>query len=77
MKNKNVTFSIDDELLKKVRKAAAQINKPLPELIREFLKNIVRDYEGIDPLSKMKQLLKEKPIATGGTKWEREDLYER
>ena len=77
----NVTLSINDELVKKVRKIAADRDTTLTAMVRDYL--LTMDNE--DAASGRKQLerealertFREIKIRIGERSWTRQDLYER
>jgi len=46
MERKNVTTSIQIELIKKLRHLAVDVDKPLNELFEEAIQNLLKKYEG-------------------------------
>ena len=73
---KNVTLSMDEELLAAGRKYAQAHNTTLNALMRDVLERTVRP----DPKERTKALMELMLNAGGnsnGWKWNREELYER
>jgi hypothetical protein len=75
----NITLSVDDEIVKKVRKIAIDKNTTLTEMIREFLSSVAaRDTQmKNEAVSKLHKSFKTMSRDMGQRKWSREDLHER
>ena len=75
----NITLSIDDEVVKKVRKYAIDKNTTLTALVREYLQSIA----SMDEISRDMAINRVKESFTrygrnmGQRRWKREDLYDR
>lgn len=75
----NVTLSVDEEVIKKVRKIAVEKNTTLTAMIREYLNSVaaqdalVRDAR----VKELQQSFSELSRDMGGRQWKREELYER
>ena len=75
----NITLSVEEEIIKKVRKIAMDKNTTLTAMVREFLQSVAdRDAaekkQAIDKLQKSFQALSRD---MGPRTWTRDDLYER
>jgi hypothetical protein len=75
----NITLTVDDDTVKKVRKIAIDKNTTLTAMIREFLTSVAaRDARMKDEaLSKLHQSFKTISRDMGQRKWSRDDLHER
>ena len=75
----NITLSVDEEIIKKVRKIAIDKNTTLTQMVREFLKTVAdRDEKRkIQALKELEASLLEMSRDMGTRTWNREDLYER
>lgn len=75
----NITLSVDDDIVKKVRKIAIDKNTTLTEMIREFLSSVAsRDVlVKNEAVSKLHQSFETMSRDMGQRKWSREDLHER
>ena len=75
----NITLSVDDEIIKKVRKIAIDKNTTLTAMIREFLTTVAtRDAQTKREAVKMLQKsFKTISRDMGQRSWTREDLHER
>jgi len=75
----NITLTVDDDTVKKVRKIAIDKNTTLTAMIREFLTSVAaRDARMKDEaLCKLHQSFKTISRDMGQRKWSRDDLHER
>lgn len=73
----NVTLSVDDEILTKVRDIAARRRTSLNQLIRDYLEEIASDSSPAEVLGELESLWSEEPGDSGGRRWTREDIHER
>ena len=73
---KNITLSLDDEVIEAGRRYAQRHQTTLNALVRELLvKTVVADREGI--VDEMFRLMDTYPGRSKGRRWKREDLYAR
>jgi hypothetical protein len=77
----NVTLSIDEKLVKEIRKIAVERDTTLTGLIREYLQELAAEHaksgrkrRELEALERSFELLK---VNIGKRTWKREDLYER
>ena len=75
----NITLSVDDEIIMKVRKVAIDKNTTLTQMVREFLvsvaeRNSAARMQAARELEKSFQHLSRN---MGKRAWKREDLYDR
>ena len=76
----NVTLTLDDELVKKVRKIAVDRDTTLAALIREYLERVAVDDAGDRTrrnLEELERCLDEVQLDMGERTWTREELHER
>jgi hypothetical protein len=75
----NITFSLDEETIKKVRKIAIEKDTTLTALVRDFLSSVAQwdDQKKKTVLKKLKTSFKTLSRDMGPRKWTRESLYER
>ena len=75
----NITLSIDDEIIKKVRKIAIDKNTTLTALVRNFLSTVAnRDTQQKKAaVRKLRASFKMMSRDMGHRKWTREALHER
>ena len=79
---KNVTVSLDDETYRRARLRAAEMDKTLSALVREFLNTIGTEETEFDRLARQERELREKLLREGrgpraGERLPREELYDR
>jgi plasmid stability protein len=75
---KNITLSIDDDLLRDIRKYAAEHNTSVNALVRARLAELVAPKKRIkDAVKRMRKLAKEGGMEVGRIAWTRDDLHER
>jgi len=75
----NITLSVDDEIIKKVRKVAVDKNTTLTAMVREFLQSVA-DSNAAEKKQAVKKLQKSFQGLSrdmGTRTWTRDDLYER
>ncbi len=75
----NITLSVDDEIIKKVRKIAIDKNTSLTAMIREFLKSTA-ERDVVERGLAIKELDKSFAVHSrdmGKRGWTRADLHER
>ena len=75
----NITLSVDDEIIKKVRKIAIEKNTTLTAMVRDYLTSVaIRDaHEKNEAIKKLRKSFKAISRDMGRRKWTREALYER
>ena len=75
----NITLSVDDEIIKKVRKVAIEKNTTLTAMVRDYLTSVaLRDaQEKNEAIKKLQKSFKTISRNMGRRKWNREALYER
>ena len=75
----NITMTIDEHLLRKVRKLVVEKNTTLTALIRSILENIAakQEVKKEDIILKLKSSFNNKKVKVGKRNWHRENLYER
>ncbi len=77
----NITLSIDDDLVKEVRKIAVERDTTLTGLVRAYLRQLAADHaksgrkrRELEALDESFKLLR---VNIGKRTWKRQDLYER
>jgi hypothetical protein len=77
----NITLTLEDKLVKEVRKIAADRDTTLTGLVREYLERLAeenaksgRKRRELEALERSFELVK---VTMGKKNWRREDLYER
>ena len=75
---KNVTLTVEDELLREARKVAVDRHTSVNQLVREYLTGLVREAGGQQAaLARMEELFRTTHVEIGPRSWTREDLHER
>jgi plasmid stability protein len=75
---KNITLSIDENLLKEVRKYAAEHDTSVNAIVREKLAEVVAPKKRMaDALKRMRKIAKEGGMEVGPVTWTRDDIYDR
>jgi len=72
-------MTIDDTVIKKVKKIAIEKNTTLTGLVREYLNGIAKreDYRTEEIISQLSQIMNSTDIEVGEITWERDELHER
>lgn len=77
----NVTLSLDDKLVKQVRKIAVERDTTLTGLVRDYLKQIAEEDAASGrkrrELEALRASFRQYQFKVGKRTWKREDLYER
>ena len=75
----NITLSIDDEIVRKVRKIAVDKNTTLTAMVREYLTSVANaDAEaGKETADKFRESWERLSRPMGPRNWTRDDLYDR
>jgi len=75
----NITLSVDNEIIKKVRKIAIDKNTTLTAMVREFLISVTTwDAHGKnEAVKRLQKSFMKMSSDMGRRKWSRENLHER
>jgi hypothetical protein len=75
----NITVSVDDEIIRKVRKIAIDKNTTLTQMVRGFLASVAaRDVaQRMRAVRKLEMSFEQFSRDMGKRNWSREDLHER
>jgi uncharacterized protein DUF6364 len=77
----NITLSLDEKLVKEVRKIAVERDTTLTGLVREYLQKLAAENAKGDrqkrQLEALERTFKTIKINIGNRTWKREDLYDR
>jgi hypothetical protein len=77
----NITLSLDDKLVKEVRKIAVERDTTLTGLVRDYLEKLASENAASGRKRREHEALQrsfeEFPLKIGKRTWKREDLYER
>jgi hypothetical protein len=75
---KNITLSVDDEVLSAVRRHAAERNSSVNALVRDYLNNLAaHDDRAARARARLRQLSRRSSGKLGNKTWTREDLHDR
>lgn len=75
---KNITLSVDEEVLAAVRRHAAERNSTVNALVREYLTNLAQHQDRArHARARLRQLSKQSQGRLGKRTWTREDLHDR
>jgi hypothetical protein len=75
---KNITLSVDDEVLAAVRRHAAERNSTVNALVREYLTNLAQHQDRARRArARLRQLSKQSEGRLGKKTWTRDDLHVR
>jgi hypothetical protein len=75
---KNITLSVEDEVLAAVRRYAVERNSSVNALVREYLTNLAQHQDRARRARiRLRQLSKKSQGQLGEKAWTREDLHER
>jgi hypothetical protein len=75
---KNITLSVDEEVLAAVRHYAAERDSSVNALVREFLTNLAAHRDRARRArTRLRQLSKQSAGQLGQRTWTRQDLHER
>jgi len=72
----NITLSVDDELVARVRNIARQQGTSLNELVRLYLRTVSGGMDGDSTAQALERLWTESPGRSGGYTFRRDDAYE-
>ena len=75
----NITLSVNDEIIKKVRKIAISQDTTMTAMIRDFLQTVAKreDFEKTQKITLLENSFKVLGRDMGTQTWTREDLYDR
>jgi hypothetical protein len=75
---KNITLSIEEDVLLEARKIAAQRSTTVNAMVRAHLTDLVRQKKRTrDALKRMRELAEQGGMEVGRKTWTRDDLHER
>jgi hypothetical protein len=75
---KNITLSVEDDILQEARKIAAERNTTVNAIVRAHLGDLVRQKKRTrDSLRRMRELAEQGGMEVGEKTWTRDDLHER
>jgi hypothetical protein len=75
---KNITLSVDENVLAAVRRHAAERNSSVNALVREYLSNLAaHDNRANRARAKLRRMSKQSQGQLGKRTWTREELHDR
>jgi len=75
---KNITLSVDENVLATVRRLAAERSSTVNAMVREYLTNLAAHEGRADRArTRLRQLSRQSPGRLGKKTWSREDLHDR
>jgi plasmid stability protein len=75
---KNITLSVDDDVLAAVRRHAAEHNSTVNAMVREFLTNVAaHEDRAKQARAKLRELSKKSQGQLGRKTWSRDELHDR
>lgn len=75
---KNITLSIDEDVVRTVRRYAAERGSTVNALVREFLTGLAhREDRARKARQRIRQLSEQSTARVGSRSWTREELHER
>ncbi len=75
---RNLTLTIDEDLLRRARKVAIDRNTSVNQLVRDYLTELVGERQRREAaVERMDELFREGKGRLGPVTWTRDDLYER
>jgi len=75
----NITMTIDDTVIKKVKKIAIEKNTTLTGLVRDYLNGVAKreDSRTEEIISQLSEIMNSADIEVGEITWKRDELHER
>jgi len=75
---KNLTLTVDEELLRAARKVAIDRNTSVNSLVRDFLASLVQEADQRQAaLARLDEIFRTTRVEVGRRTWKRQDLHER
>ena len=75
---KNITLSVDEEVLAAVRRHAAERNSTVNAMVRDYLTNLAQQQDRARRArARLRRLSKQSQGRLGTKTWSREDLHDR
>jgi hypothetical protein len=76
--SRNLTLTIDEDLIRAARKVALDHNTSVNNLVRGFLESLVKESgEQKVAMEQMEEFFRNKPFSVGRKNWTRADLHTR
>ncbi len=75
---KNITLSVEEEVLTAIRRYVAQRDTTVNKLVRDFFQNITQQQEKACQVRKqLRQMSQRSKARIGSATWNREELHDR
>ena len=75
---KNLTLTIDEDVLERARLEAVRSRRSLTSLVREFLERLGTDERiRLAASRRLGRLMSRRPLVVGRREWTRDELHER
>jgi hypothetical protein len=75
---RNITLSVEEDVLQEARKIAAERNTTVNAIVRAHLGDLVRQKQRTrDALKRMRELAEQGGMEVGTKTWTRDDVHER
>lgn len=75
---RNLTLTLDDDLLRAARKVAVDRNTSVNQLVRDYLADLVRETDRqLTAIANLDRIFRESRIRIGRRNWTRQELHER
>jgi hypothetical protein len=76
---KNLTLTIDDDVLRKARKIALDRDTSVNQLVRDYLFKLIQDekVKNASSLADLEEIFRASRVSLGGRSWTRDELHER
>jgi hypothetical protein len=76
---KNLTLTIDDNVLREARKIALDRDTSVNQLVREYLSKLIQDekVKRASSLAELEEIFRASRVSIGGKTWTRDELHER
>lgn len=75
---RNLTLTIDEDLLRQARKLAIDRNTSVNQLVRDYLERLVKESDQREAaLADIQEMFRSMRVQVGRRTWTRQDLHER
>lgn len=75
---RNLTLTLDDELLRNARKIALERDTSVNQLVRDYLSQLIQETDRQQAaLERIREIFKASRAKVGPINWTRDDLHER
>lgn len=75
--SKNLTLSVDEQVLRRARQVARRMGKSLNQLVREYLEHLTRQADVERDLEELRRLSAEGGGGSAGWRLDRDALHDR